>query len=128
MKSQKSLKERIQEDFTVSSLIAVSEGRYAPEMVYVEGGKFTMGDESIKTNQPHPVELSSFYIAKYMVTMSEWKEFLKDTKLEFTWDWDDGVGYGPFYNIVPTDDCPAQGLTWVLCCCILQLGQSERRS
>ncbi|WP_020614734.1 formylglycine-generating enzyme family protein [Sediminispirochaeta bajacaliforniensis] len=93
-------------------LFFVSEGRYAPEMIYVEGGEYMMGDPSVKTNQPHRVEVSSFYMSKYMVTNGEWKEFLDDVKLKFTWDWDDGVGYGPFYNIVPTDDCPAQGLNW----------------
>jgi formylglycine-generating enzyme len=93
-------------------LIHFSEGKLSPEMVLVEGGSFTMGKDSVKTNQPHIVELSSFYMAKYMVTNGEWKQFLEDVELEFSWDWDDGVGYGPFSNIVPTDDCPAQGLNW----------------
>jgi formylglycine-generating enzyme required for sulfatase activity len=94
------------------SLFIISEGNYDPEMVFVNGGEFIMGDESVKTNQPHLVRLSSFYIAKYMVTAGEWKQFLDDVKLEFTWDWEGKDDYGPFYNIVPTDDCPAQGLNW----------------
>lgn len=100
------------EEASEESLFVVSEGRFAPEMVFVEGGEFTMGDDAVKTNQPHLVKLSSFHIAKYMVTTGEWKQFLADVKLEFTWDWEGSGGYGPFYNIVPTDDCPAQGLNW----------------
>lgn len=100
------------QEISTEPLFHVSEGTYSPEMIYVEGGEYIMGNESVKTNQPHPVKVSSYYIAKYMVTNEIWKKFLEDVKLQFTWDWDDGVGYGPFYNIVPTDDCPAQGLNW----------------
>ena len=99
-------------DHAQNELFHVSEGAYRPEMIYVEGGEFSMGDNSIKTNIPHPVVLSSFYISKNMVTISELKEFLDDIGLEFSWDWDDGDGYGPFNKMVPTDDCPAQGLNW----------------
>ena len=97
---------------TEKDLIDFSEGTLSPEMVLIEGGSFLMGSESDETNQPHPVELSSFYMSKFMITNEEWKQFLNDVELEFSWDWDDGVGYGPFSNIVPTDDCPAQGLNW----------------
>ena len=43
-------------------------------MVYVEGGTFTMGAKTYKSEKPaHSVTLSSFYIGKYEVTQSLWK-------------------------------------------------------
>ncbi|MDC7240354.1 MAG: formylglycine-generating enzyme family protein, partial [Spirochaetales bacterium] len=83
-----------------------------PPMVLVEGGVFSMGDKTVESNQPRQVKLSSFYMSLYLVTIAEWKEFLGDTGLEFTWDWEGQDGYGPFYNIVPSETCPAQGLNW----------------
>jgi formylglycine-generating enzyme required for sulfatase activity len=49
-----------------------------PELVWVEGGTFTMGcTESECPNEnelpAHQVKLSGFYIAKYTVTQKEWK-------------------------------------------------------
>ncbi len=38
------------------------------EMIFVEGGKFIMGDGSYDDNPKHEVELSSFYIGKYPAT------------------------------------------------------------
>lgn len=102
----------ISEDNSTKPLFAISEGKYSPEMIFVEGGKYIMGNESKKTNQPHPVYVSSFYIAKFMATNEIWKKFLNEVKLEYIWDWDDDMGFGPFYNIVPSDNCPAQGLNW----------------
>ena len=102
-------------------LFIVSSGKINPEMVFIEGSEFVMGDESVITNQPHKVKLSSFYMAKYLVTIEEWKIFLDDTDLEFTWDWESQY-YGLFYETVPSDNCPAQGLNWVLRYNLLQLG------
>jgi len=50
-----------------------------PEMVWVEGGTFTMGctdeqgDDCFDSENPsHQVTLSNFYIGKYVVTQKEW--------------------------------------------------------
>ncbi|WP_177217511.1 formylglycine-generating enzyme family protein [Thermoflexibacter ruber] len=48
-----------------------------PELIEVAGGIFMMGDSS---NQPiHKVELSSFYIGKYEVTVGQFKQFIDET-------------------------------------------------
>lgn len=50
----------------------------SPEMVFVEGGSFLMGSEDGNTNERpvHRVELSSFYIGKYLVTQNLWEEVM----------------------------------------------------
>lgn len=85
------------------------------EMVFVEGGIFELGDSNMDDNLIHEVELSNFYMAKYLVTMGDFKDFLTDTKLPFSWDgritWD--PSYLSTKEAVPTDNCPAQGMTWL---------------
>jgi formylglycine-generating enzyme required for sulfatase activity len=63
------------------------------------------------TNPPRRVTLDTFYMAKYLVTVEELKEFLAETEYTYDWDWQD-PDMLPFREIVPTDDCPAQGLNW----------------
>jgi len=62
-----------------------------PQMVFIPGGKFIMGDNSIVLHNiidntdpvdlytEHEVVLSDFYIGKYEVTVKEFLEFVKDT-------------------------------------------------
>lgn len=84
-------------------------------MVFVEGGKTELGDKAMDDNSIHTVELSNFYMAKYLVTMREFKEFLADSKLPFSWDgritWN--PGFLSIREAAPTDNCPAQGMTWL---------------
>jgi formylglycine-generating enzyme required for sulfatase activity len=80
-------------------------------MIKVEGGSFIMGIETEEINKPHKVTLDDFYMAKYLVTVVEWKEFLAEMGYSYDWDWQ-GMDMLPFREIVPTDDCPAQGLNW----------------
>jgi len=54
-------------------------------MVYVEGGSFTMGGNPMKDEDAfddempaHEVELSPFYIGKYAVTQEEWEYIMGD--------------------------------------------------
>ena len=55
------------------------------EMVFVEGGTFMMGSDSddqdaYEDEQPrHPVELSSFWIGKYVVTQKIWQSIAQQT-------------------------------------------------
>ena len=70
-----------------------------------------MGASEERDNLPHKVTLDTFFMSKYVVTVGEWKIFLRETKLPYKWDWQDPYTL-PFNEIVPTDDCPAQGLNW----------------
>ena len=60
-------------------------------MVYVEGGTFTMGATSEQQNpeddeKPHRVSLSSFYIGKYEVTQALWKAVMGSNPSHFEGD------------------------------------------
>lgn len=44
------------------------------EMVYIKGGKFTMGCPSCDINPPHEYEVLSFYISKYEITQKIYKK------------------------------------------------------
>lgn len=54
------------------------------EMVFVEGGMFTMGctneqdsDCSADEKPTHQVTLNNFYIGKYEITQKQWKTIMK---------------------------------------------------
>ena len=73
-----------------------------PEMVFVEGGTFTMGctEESEgdcwSDELPlHEVTLNSFYIAKYELTQNQWEALM---------------GENPSY--IPKDNCPVENVSW----------------
>jgi formylglycine-generating enzyme required for sulfatase activity len=55
----------------------------APEMVYLPGGAFTMGDsgkKGFKNEDPeHEVTLDAFAIGRYPVTVSEFRQFIEAT-------------------------------------------------
>ena len=76
------------------------------EMVYVEGGTFTMGGTSEQGSDAesderpvHSVTLSSFHIGKYEVTQGLWREVM---------------GSNPSYN--PSgDDYPVEDVSWEDC-------------
>ncbi len=81
-------------------------GDVAFEMVYVEGGTFTMGGTSEQGSDAesderpvHSVTLSSFHIGKYEVTQGLWREVM---------------GSNPSYN--PSgDDYPVEDVSWEDC-------------
>lgn len=58
------------------------------DMVFVEGGTFTMGCTDLgagdfaRTFKAHPVELSSFYICRYEVTVALWKAVMDSARME----------------------------------------------
>jgi formylglycine-generating enzyme required for sulfatase activity len=66
--------------FSASCNVKVFNGE--PDMIQVEGGTFIMGcfdgecHESGSEEPPHEVTLSSFKIAKYTVTVREWKHIM----------------------------------------------------
>ncbi|MDF1548339.1 MAG: formylglycine-generating enzyme family protein [Bacteroidales bacterium] len=51
-----------------------------PEMVYVKGGSFKMGNNSGESDEKptHTVILSDFYIAKYEVTVAQYKAYCNE--------------------------------------------------
>jgi len=53
----------------------------AQEMVFVEGGSFTMGSKDGNDDEApeHKVKVSNFFIGKYEVTVAEYREFCKAT-------------------------------------------------
>ena len=72
-----------------------------PEMVFVKGGCFEMGDISgaghVREKPVHEVCVGDFYLGKYEVTQKEWKEIMK-TK----------PSYGERCN-----DCPVDNISWL---------------
>ncbi len=74
----------------------------APEMILIEGGEFTMGNDyssELDESPEHKVTLSDFYIGKYEVTFDEFDQFCAATG--FTKPDDGGYGRGkiPVANI-----------------------------
>ncbi|MCL2246945.1 MAG: formylglycine-generating enzyme family protein [Lentimicrobiaceae bacterium] len=63
-----------------------------PELIFVEGGTFTMGctddecDDTEKELPAHEVTLSSFYIAKYTVTQEVWRAVMGENPSYFKGD------------------------------------------
>ncbi len=76
------------------------------ELVYVEGGTFTMGctgeqgSDCYDYEKPaHTVSLSSYYIGKYEVTQALWRSVM---------------GSNPS-NFSGCDDCPVENVSWEQC-------------
>lgn len=70
-------------DKTAEQVLLSEEKLISIDMVYVEGGTFTMGalpkhgDDADEYEKPvHNVTLSSYYIGKYEVTQAQWKEVM----------------------------------------------------
>ncbi len=72
-----------------------------PEMIFVKGGCFEMGDISgvgkVREKPVHEVCVNNFYLGKYEVTQKEWKGIMK-TK----------PSYGKRCN-----DCPVDNISWL---------------
>jgi len=73
------------------------------DMIYVEGGSFTMGctseqgSDCYNDEKPsHTVSLSSFYIGKYEVTQAQWRALM---------------GTSPSY-FSGCDNCPVENVSW----------------
>jgi formylglycine-generating enzyme required for sulfatase activity/tRNA A-37 threonylcarbamoyl transferase component Bud32 len=69
-----------------------------PEMVFVEGGSFSMGSDSGETDeQPvHNVQLSDFSIGKYEVTQAQWMAVMESNPSYF----------------IKCDQCPVESVSW----------------
>jgi formylglycine-generating enzyme required for sulfatase activity len=76
---------------------------FEPEMVFVEGGTFTMGctseqgGECLDSEQPlHRVTLSNFQIGKYEVTQAQWQAVMGNNPSHF----------------IGCEDCPVENVSW----------------
>lgn len=74
------------------------------EMVYVEGGTFTMGctseqrSDCYDSEKPkHSVTLSSFYLGKYEVTQKQWQNVMGSNPSNFT----------------GCNNCPVENISWI---------------
>ncbi len=81
-----------------------------PEMVFVQGGTFTMGCRAEQgndcwDNEPaHTVTLSSFSIGKYEVTQAQWEAVMGDNPSEFKY----------------CENCPVENVNWKDCQVFIQ--------
>lgn len=66
------------------------------EMIPVEGGTYTMGEDTLSDECPHKVTVGDFSIGKYEITQTDWKEIMGDNPSFFT----------------PCNDCPVENVTW----------------
>jgi serine/threonine protein kinase len=73
---------------------------FANVMVYVEGGKFQMGDETGNLGDDckpvHNVSLNPFFIGKYEVTQKQWRNIMGDNPSNFS----------------GCDECPVESVSW----------------
>ena len=72
-------------NITLKTKIAKQLGLPKFEMVFVQGGKFIMGDNNgLDSEKPeHEVELSSFYIAKFQLTQELYEAVIKKNPSSF---------------------------------------------
>jgi formylglycine-generating enzyme required for sulfatase activity len=73
---------------------------YEPEMVFVEGGTFKMGNnQGVSDEKPtHSVTLIPFYIGKYEITQKQWREVMGSNP--------------PELNFKGCDNCPVERVSW----------------
>jgi formylglycine-generating enzyme required for sulfatase activity len=71
-----------------------------PEMVFVEGGTFIMGNDNggLYDKPAHPVILSSFSIGKYEVTQGQWAAVMGSNP-SFCYEYPSSCSYGDNYPV-----------------------------
>lgn len=93
---------------TIISSFAFKNSILNTELVKIQGGTFKMGSKDsdgladVDEQKEHSVNLSTFEISKFEVTVWEWKQFIKANKMKMpakpTWGWQ--------------DNHPINGVTW----------------
>ena len=80
-------------------------------MVYVEHGNYTMGNESAgwdNTKPIHNVFVNDIYMCKYEVTQAEWEAIMRDNPAFFTPKYKSNAGtYFPY-----CPNCPVERVKW----------------
>lgn len=73
----------------------LKDGASAPEMVYLPGGRFMMGDDELRgfgnESPEHEVELDAFAMGKYPVTVREFRQFIEATGYQTEAEQGDGA-------------------------------------
>ena len=97
---------------------------YSPPITFVEGGVFSMGGNDGEENEKpvHQVSLSSYWIGKYEVTVTEYMTFVEETNTHFPEWFEKGNSYyinsdgGNYYAnkgyTGPRSDLPIVGINW----------------
>ena len=71
-----------------------------PEMVFVKGGTFKMGNEGFDEEKPvHSVMLNDFYIGKFEITQLEWRGIMASDPPHLSFD--------------ACDQCPVERVSWL---------------
>lgn len=83
-----------------------------PDMVLVEGGSFIMGEQGGEYNPAHKVNVSSFNMARYEVTLSLWRQFTEEELPGFDWKYDEFTVLGGIREVEDDDPRPAYYMTW----------------
>ena len=93
---------------TLLSLFAFKNNLVDSDLIKIQGGTFKMGSKDsdgladVDEQKEHTVNLNTFEISKFEVTVWEWKQFIKDNKMKMpvkpTWGWQDNY--------------PINGVTW----------------
>lgn len=79
-------------------------------MTLIPAGIFQMGNPNQPRNSDnflHTVEIDSFYMDKYEVTVGQYKQFIEETGYEFT------MSLWEKYFISPTDNHPVVSINWI---------------
>lgn len=89
-------------------------GNQVDELILVEGGSYRMGIEGGIDNPIHDVSISSFYIAKYELTVGEWKEYCLSTGKDFEYLDTDAMLtlIGKIYGYNLPDNHPMYYISW----------------
>jgi formylglycine-generating enzyme required for sulfatase activity len=89
---------------------------FEPELVFVEGGTFTMGCTpeqgtycEAHEKPTHSVTVSSFSIGKYEVTQAQWKAVMAGHPLENAYSWK----IGNCGNVPCDDQRPVENVSWL---------------
>jgi len=86
----------------VFAFIVVVSFSQRPEMVFIEGGSFYMGNDysgALDEKPEHKVTISDFYISKYEVTFDMFDNFCRSTGFDMANDGGYGRGQNPVINV-----------------------------
>jgi sulfatase modifying factor 1 len=82
-------------------------------MVFVKGGEFEMGVNEGSENPAHQVYVDDFYIAKYEVTVEQWRRFTQEADIPFPWNSFEFVSMvGRNVDFELPEDWPIYYVTW----------------
>ena len=86
---------------TYQELINLTYSNFKNDMVFVQGGTFTMGDDTskyIEEKPAHQVTISDFYIGKTEVTQAQWRAVMGSDPVNL--------------RFKGCDDCPVESVSW----------------